>query len=68
MAKNLAEARRWAERVRKCVLRGEKWSRKKRDGVERADFELINELLSVDPMPCNEPRHTKLKVVIYWVF
>ncbi|PON84593.1 Autoimmune regulator [Trema orientale] len=61
MAKNLVEARKWAERVRKCVSKGEKWSRRQRDGLEKVHLEYVDELLSANPMPCNEPGHTKLK-------
>lgn len=65
MAKNLVEARKWAQRVRKCVSKGEKWSLHHRDGLEKVHLEYVNELLSIDPMPCNEPGHAKLKVVTY---
>ncbi|KAF4403837.1 hypothetical protein CsatB_003771 [Cannabis sativa] len=61
MAKNLVAARKWAESVRKCVSKGEKWSRNQHDGFEKVHLEYVNELLSANPMPCNEPGHTKLK-------
>lgn len=62
MAKNLVNARKWAESVRRCVFKCKKWSRHQRDGLEKVHFDLINELLSANPLPCNEPRHIKLKV------
>lgn len=65
MAKNLVEARKWAESVRKCVSKCEKWSRHQRDGLVKVHLEYVNELLSANPLPCNEPGHAKLKVVTF---
>ncbi|EXB37360.1 Lysine-specific demethylase 5A [Morus notabilis] len=61
MAKNLVNARKWAESVRRCVFKCKKWSRHQCDGLEKVHYDLINELLSANPLPCNEPRHIKLK-------
>ena len=65
MAKVLAEARKWAECVRKCVFKGEKWLRRERNGLKRVSLEYVDELLSVNPPPCNEPKHIKLKVITF---
>ncbi|KAL5552082.1 hypothetical protein UlMin_002258 [Ulmus minor] len=60
MRKNLVKAKKWAERVRECVSKVEKWSGGQHD-MEKVQLEYINQLLSTDPMPCNEPGHIKLK-------
>lgn len=61
LAKNLVEARKWAEGVRQCVSKCKKWSHQKRAGVEKVHFDCINELLSSNAIPCNEPRLIILK-------
>ena len=61
MQKNLAKAKKWAERVSECVFKVEKWSGGQHD-IEKVQLEYINQLLSTDHMPCNGPEHIKLKV------
>ena len=63
--KNLVKARKWAEGVRQCVSKCKKWSHQKRAGVEKVHFDCINELLSSNAIPCNEPRLIILKVVAF---
>ncbi|XP_059443641.1 lysine-specific demethylase JMJ17 isoform X2 [Corylus avellana] len=61
MVKNLIEAQKWAEGIRDCLAKVENWSRHCGGDLEKIHFEYVNELLSINPVPCNEPRHLKLK-------
>ena len=62
MANNLKEARKWAEGVRKSVSKIENWSSNRDKDIEKVHREYINELLSFDSLPCDEPGHLILKV------
>lgn len=64
MANNLKEARKWAEGVRKCVSKIETWSSQRDNEIEKIHLEYINELLSFDSLPCDEPGHLNLKVTV----
>ncbi|KAL6182188.1 hypothetical protein ACLB2K_043611 [Fragaria x ananassa] len=61
MANNLKEARKWAEGVRKSVSKIESWSCNRDKDIEKVHVEYINELLSFDSLPCDEPGHLILK-------
>ncbi|PSS04169.1 Lysine-specific demethylase [Actinidia chinensis var. chinensis] len=61
LTKNLLEARNWAEDVRDSVSKVEKWSRHPNCDTEKVQLEHVNNLLSFDPVPCNEPALLKLK-------
>ncbi|XP_055961578.1 lysine-specific demethylase JMJ17 isoform X3 [Mercurialis annua] len=61
MAENLIIAQKWAEGVRHCLSKVENWSSNCRADCQPVDIEHINELLKFDPIPCNEPGHSKLK-------
>ncbi|CAK9141883.1 unnamed protein product [Ilex paraguariensis] len=61
MAKNLIEAKKWAEDIRDCLSKVELWKCDSSDDVEKVQMEHVNNLLSFDPLPCNEPGHLKLK-------
>ncbi|KAM5572478.1 lysine-specific demethylase JMJ17 [Rosa sericea] len=61
MANNLKEARKWAEGVRKSVSKIESWSSHRDKDIEKIQLEYINELLSFDLLPCDEPGHLILK-------
>ncbi|XP_050375974.1 lysine-specific demethylase JMJ17 [Argentina anserina] len=61
MANNLKEARKWAEDVRKSVSKIESWSSNRDKDLEKIHVEYINELLSFDSLPCDEPGHLTLK-------
>ncbi|XP_012086902.1 lysine-specific demethylase 5B isoform X2 [Jatropha curcas] len=61
MTKNLTVAHKWAEGIRDSLSRIEKWSCCGESDFERVQMEYINELLSFDPVPCNEPGHLRLK-------
>uniref|UniRef100_A0A2P2MIT6 Transcription factor n=1 Tax=Rhizophora mucronata TaxID=61149 RepID=A0A2P2MIT6_RHIMU len=64
VVKDLIVAQKWAEGMRDCLFRIQNWS-SCRD-LERVHMESINELLNVQPVPCNEPGHIKLKVIVIW--
>ncbi|KAJ0811132.1 putative transcription factor & chromatin remodeling JmjC-ARID family [Helianthus annuus] len=61
MAKNLAEAQKWAEGVRACLSKIELWPSHHNCEMERVKMEDLTTLLNVTPVPCNEPGHRKLK-------
>lgn len=63
MAKNVIKAQKWAESIRDCLSKVENWSCDRGDGSEKVCMEYITKLLLIDPVPCNEPGHLKLKVV-----
>ncbi|XVE57876.1 hypothetical protein DITRI_Ditri04bG0125600 [Diplodiscus trichospermus] len=57
--KNLIEARKWAQGIRDCLSKIENWSP---GGVfEKVPLKRVKKLLCVNPVPCNEPGHLKLK-------
>ncbi|XP_015896152.3 lysine-specific demethylase JMJ17 isoform X2 [Ziziphus jujuba] len=62
MAKNLIEARKWAESVRACMSKIKNWPSHPSGSIEKVHMEYIDELLSTNPVPCNEPAYRKLKV------
>lgn len=64
MVKNLIEAQKWAEGIRACLSKVEDWSHHCGGDQEKIHFEYVNELLSINPVPCNEPMHLKLKVIM----
>ncbi|KAK6935388.1 JmjN domain [Dillenia turbinata] len=61
MVKNLVEAQNWAESIRDCLFRVEKWTHLHQHNPEKVKLELVENLLAHNPMPCNEPGHLKLK-------
>ncbi|KAL6986237.1 hypothetical protein U1Q18_019605, partial [Sarracenia purpurea var. burkii] len=61
MTKNLIEAQNWAESVRDCLSKVEKWSQHRSCDTEKVQLEHVDILLSFDPLPCNEPLLLKLK-------
>lgn len=63
-AKNLIEARKWAEGIRDCLSKVENRSCHSVGDLDKVHFEYVNELLSFNPVPCNEPGHLKLKVIM----
>lgn len=62
MAKNLVDAQNWAEGIKDCLCKIEYWSSNHSPNLERVDLEHINNLLNLNPLPCVEPGHLKLKV------
>ncbi|KAE8672486.1 lysine-specific demethylase 5A-like isoform X2 [Hibiscus syriacus] len=59
MVKNLTAARKWAQGIRDCLSKIENWY--PGGDFEKVTHKLVNKLLSVDPVPCNEPGYLKLK-------
>lgn len=62
MVKKLIVAQKWAEGIRNCLSKVENWSC--HCSFERVQMDYVNELLDFDPLPCNEPGHLKLKVIM----
>ncbi|KAB1200329.1 Lysine-specific demethylase 5A [Morella rubra] len=61
LVRNMIEAQKWAEGIRDCLSKVKNWSRKCSGDLEKVHFEFLDELLSFEPVPCNEPAHLKLK-------
>lgn len=62
MAKNLITAQNWAEGIKDCLCKIESWSFNSSHDLEKVDLEQVNNLLNLNPPPCIEPGHLKLKV------
>ncbi|XP_050266962.1 lysine-specific demethylase JMJ17 isoform X1 [Quercus robur] len=59
--KKLIKAQKWAEGIRDCVSKIENRSRHCDVDLDKIHFEYVEELLSFNPLPCNEPERLKLK-------
>ncbi|OMO58640.1 hypothetical protein COLO4_34455 [Corchorus olitorius] len=59
VVKNLTRARKWAQGIRECISKIKTWS--PGGGFEKVPLKLVNKLLSVDSMPCDEPGYLELK-------
>lgn len=66
MVNKLIEARRWAEGIRDCLHKAENWSSLPGSDSEKVHLDCVNELLGFDPLPCNEPGHLILQVVMLY--
>ena len=64
MVKKLIDAKKWAEGIRNCLSKVENWSNHCGVDLEKIHFQYVEELLSFNPVPCNEPGHLKLKVIM----
>ncbi|KAJ7952318.1 Transcription factor jumonji (JmjC) domain protein [Quillaja saponaria] len=62
VVKNLIESQKSAEGIRDCLSKIENWSCNRGSDLEKVQLEYVDELLSFDPLPCNEPGHHNLKV------
>lgn len=60
MVKSLTAARKWAQGIRDSLSKIENWSAG--GDFEKVTHKRVKKLLSVDPVPCNEPGYHKLKV------
>ncbi|XP_077241841.1 transcription factor jumonji (jmjC) domain-containing protein [Tasmannia lanceolata] len=66
MINNLKKAQKWAVDVRNCLSKVDTWLCHPDNNIEKVTLGYIQELLSFDPLPCNEPAHSKLKVQKLW--
>lgn len=62
IVKSLIEAQTWAEGSRDCVRKINFWLSHPDSDAEKVHLEYVDELLSLNPAPCDEPGHQKLKV------
>ncbi|XP_043709984.1 lysine-specific demethylase 5A isoform X3 [Telopea speciosissima] len=60
MAMNLVKAQKWAEKVQDCLSKIETWSGDSNNNI-KVSLRDVETLLKVNPVPCNEPNHPKLK-------
>ncbi|XP_010255404.1 PREDICTED: lysine-specific demethylase 5B isoform X2 [Nelumbo nucifera] len=61
MAKNLIEARKWAEEVINCLSKVETCLHHCKNDIGKVSLGFVENLLNYDPLPCNEPGYFKLK-------
>ncbi|CAL1375354.1 unnamed protein product [Linum trigynum] len=54
-------AKEWAEGIKDCLHKIQNWTSDKLNDLERVHMEHVNELLSHDPVPCDEPGRHKLQ-------
>lgn len=65
MTKKLVEGKNWAEAVRDCLSKVESWSHHQNPDTERVHMAHVDKLMALDPVPCNEPCYSKLKVNLF---
>ncbi|KAI9117961.1 hypothetical protein K1719_011103 [Acacia pycnantha] len=61
MVKNLIEAQKWAEGIRDCLRKIEACLCDQDSNMEKVHLEFVDELLTFNSAPCNEPAYHKLK-------
>ncbi|XP_026448028.1 lysine-specific demethylase rbr-2-like isoform X1 [Papaver somniferum] len=62
LAKSLVEAKKWALEVKSCLCKVKSWLQHRVNNTQKVTLGYIENLLSFNPVPCNEPGHLKLKV------
>ncbi|XP_054790180.1 lysine-specific demethylase JMJ17-like isoform X2 [Prosopis cineraria] len=61
MVKSLIEAQKWAEGIRDCLRKIEAWLCDQDFDREKVHLEFVDQLLTFNFAPCNEPAYHKLK-------
>ncbi|ONK64081.1 uncharacterized protein A4U43_C07F21890 [Asparagus officinalis] len=61
MASRLMEARKWALNIRNILSRVEDCLQDRDNQIQKVPLREIEELLMVNPLPCSDPGHVKLK-------
>ncbi|XP_075102065.1 lysine-specific demethylase JMJ17 isoform X2 [Nicotiana tabacum] len=61
LVKKLIEAQSWAQNVKDCLSKVKSWMSDRSSDVVKVQMEVVNSLLSLNPVPCNEPAHLRLK-------
>ncbi|XP_019264663.1 PREDICTED: lysine-specific demethylase 5B isoform X1 [Nicotiana attenuata] len=61
LVKKLIEAQSWAQNVEDCLSKVKSWMSDRSSDVMKVQMEVVNSLLSLNPVPCNEPAHLRLK-------
>ncbi|KAK4338415.1 hypothetical protein RND71_042902 [Anisodus tanguticus] len=61
LVKKLTDAQSWAQNVRDSLSKINSWMSDHNSDVAKVQMEVIDNLLSLNPIPCNEPAHLKLK-------
>ncbi|CAN1778041.1 Lysine-specific demethylase JMJ17 [Linum perenne] len=61
VVKRLTAAKKWSEGINDCLYKIQNWTSYKHNDLERVLMENVNELLTLDPVPCDEPGHHKLQ-------
>ncbi|KAM3396817.1 lysine-specific demethylase 5A [Capsicum galapagoense] len=61
LVKKLIDAQSWAQCVRDSLSKVESWMSDRNSDVAKVQMEVVDNLLSLNPVPCNEPAHLRLK-------
>ncbi|CAN4077732.1 unnamed protein product [Withania somnifera] len=61
LVKKLIDAQNWAQNVRDCLSKVESWMSNRNSDVVKVQMEFLDNMLSLNPVPCNEPAHLRLK-------
>ncbi|CAN0841302.1 Lysine-specific demethylase JMJ17 [Linum grandiflorum] len=59
--KRLIAAKTWSEGINDCLCKIQNWTSNKENDLERVHMEHVNELLTLDPVPCEAPGRHKLQ-------
>ncbi|XP_049378472.1 uncharacterized protein LOC125843295 [Solanum stenotomum] len=60
LVKRLIDAQSWAQNVRDSLSKVKSWM-SDHNSVVKVQMEVVDNLLSLNPVPCNEPAHVRLK-------
>ncbi|MCL7046048.1 hypothetical protein MKW94_025577, partial [Papaver nudicaule] len=64
LANSLVEAKKWALEVKSCLCKVKSWLQHRVNNTQKVTLGYVENLLSINPVPCNEPGHLQLKVYI----
>ena len=62
--KRLIAAKTWSEGISDCLRKIQNWTSDKENDLQRVHMEHVDELLTLDPVPCEVPGRHKLQVII----
>lgn len=67
--KRLIDAQSWAQNVRDSLSKVKSWM-SDHNSVVKVQMEVVDNLLSLNPVPCNEPALVRLKVkcILFLIF
>lgn len=68
--KRLIDAQSWAQNVRDSLSKVQSWVSDHNSDVVKVQMEVVDNLLNLNPIPCNEPAHLILKVtcILFLIF
>lgn len=63
VAHDLVKAKKWSADVRNCLSKVDTWVHSQDSEIEKVSLNHVENLLSFDPLPCNEPGYLRLKAL-----